>query len=88
MSKNYHRDVIEVISVESTDWRALVFSIAKTNPKAVLNAAVDLNWRDEVLEEYRIYGKVPAIKLCRSLTGMGLKESKSTVEEITKSKHE
>lgn len=50
--------------------------------KAIIKQQVDPNpYRAIVVETNKNYGKIPAIKKLRELTGLGLKESKELVEK-------
>lgn len=82
---NYHKKVIELLGNESANWREIVFKIAGKNPKAVADAMQTCDWHEAVKREYKLSGKLPAIKLCRKLSGIGLKEAKDAVEGLCES---
>lgn len=83
---NYYSDAIEIIVSDRSDWKDMIIHIAKKHPKLVVEAAGKYDWKKEAK---RIYlsgdtgSKVEAIKYCRSMTGMGLKEAKEAVEALT-----
>lgn len=83
---NYYAQAIQVLATQSTDFKALVFEIAKANPMAVAKAAqrleVGFGWQKECASLMASGLKVPAIKRCRELTGMGLAEAKEAVEAL------
>lgn len=78
---NYYSEVIDVLSVEQ-DWKRMVINIAKKHPKLVCHAATDESWMVEARALMTAGEKIAAIKYCRSMTGMGLKEAKEAVEAI------
>jgi ribosomal protein L7/L12 len=75
-----------VLADTKTDFRALAYEVAKSNPKAVAKAAQRLElgfgWQKECASLMASNLKIQAIKRCRELTGMGLKEAKDAVEAL------
>ena len=75
----------------STDFRDIVYGIARNNP-AVLLDVVDLlrnppdppdpSWQEQVQGYLKDGNKIAAIKIYREATGMGLREAKEAVEEM------
>lgn len=92
MSANNHREVIRLL-LESCDldFRQIVYRIAISNPKAVVDAIYgkernsksngqDLERRcADLINSFK---KLHAIKLWRDETGVSLKEAKDAVERI------
>ena len=83
---NYYSQAIQVLVNDKTEYRALAFEIAKANPKAVVKAAerleVGFGWQRECASLMASDLKIAAIKRCRELTGMGLKEAKDACEAL------
>lgn len=87
--KNYYAQAIQVLSDAQTDLRALAYEIAKVNPKSVATAAERLTtgfgWQKQCMD-LKTSGAsdayISAIKLCRKLTGRGLKEAKDAVDAL------
>jgi ribosomal protein L7/L12 len=83
---NYYAQAIQVLADTKTDFRALAYEVAKSNPKAVAKAAQRLElgfgWQKECASLMASDLKIQAIKRCRELTGMGLKEAKDAVEAL------
>lgn len=83
---NYYAQAIQVLADSKTDFRALAYEVAKANPKAVAKAAerldVGFGWQNECASLMASGLKVQAIKRCREITGMGLKEAKDAVEAL------
>jgi len=83
---NYYAQAIQVLADTKTDFRALAYEVAKSNPKAVAKAAQRLElgfgWQKECASLMASNLKIQAIKRCRELTGMGLKEAKDAVEAL------
>lgn len=83
---NYYAQAIQVLADSKTDFRALAYEVAKANQKAVAKAAerleVGFGWQKECAALMASDLKIQAIKRCRELTGMGLKEAKDAVEAL------
>mgnify|MGYP000211005712 FL=1 len=83
---NYYKQAIQVLVDSKTDFRALAYEVAKANPKAVAKAAerleIGFGWQKECASLVASNLKIQAIKRCRELTGMGLKEAKDAVEAL------
>ena len=83
---NYYAQAIQVLANDKTDFRALVYEIAKENPEAVRKAAERLNpsfgWQKTCASLMASDLKVAAIKHCREATGLGLKDAKDAVEAL------
>jgi ribosomal protein L7/L12 len=83
---NYYAQAIQVLANDKTDFRALAYEVAKANPKAVAKAAerleVGFGWQKECASLMASGLKIQAIKRCRELTGMGLKEATDAVEAL------
>ncbi len=83
---NYYAQAIQVLADSKTDFRALVYEVAKANPMAVAKAAqrleIGFGWQKECASLVASGLKIQAIKRCRELTGMGLKEAKEAVEAL------
>lgn len=80
----YHQQIIDIVSNPNTNWKLLVIEIAKINPEIVVNTFNDTqpgSW-ENALRNDPTMGKVAAIKLCRALTGWGLKDAKHAVESF------
>jgi len=78
---NYYAQAIEICSIDQ-NWKAIVIEIAKNNPSAVVNALNGQGWQVECRELMIAGEKIQAIKACRSVTGMSLKEAKAAVEAL------
>jgi len=84
MARNWYGEAIEVVSADK-DFKKIVIEIAKLYPKAVVMADIAANgksWQEQCREIMLSGRKIDAIKLCRSLTGMGLHEAKEAVESL------
>lgn len=83
---NYYAQAIQVLADSKIDFRALVYEVAKANPKAVAKAAERLDlgfgWQKECASLVASGLKIQAIKRCRAITGMGLLDAKSAVEAL------
>lgn len=82
---NYYSRAIEILTKHDNLAKDILIEIAKSNPSAIIKGYNSLNhpnWQDEVLPILRSGQKINAIKRCRELTGMGLKEAKQAVEEL------
>ena len=83
---NYYAQAIQALADSKTDFRALAYEVAKANPKAIAKAAerleVGFGWQRECASLMASDLKIRAIKRCRELTGMGLKEAKDAVEAL------
>lgn len=72
---------------ESLDWKSICFQIAAEHPDVFLEAFTSCNTdlvRNSVIQTLkgdRMY-KISAIKTCRELTNMDLKQAKEYVESI------
>jgi len=78
---NYYAQAIEVLSTDQ-NWKQVVIEIAKKHPKIVVDSATSNSWKAEGKRIRYELSKIEAIKYCRSMTGMGLKESKEAVESL------
>lgn len=79
---NYHAAAIDIVTSEKHDFRQLCINIAKTNPSVLVKAAGYIPWQAEVRRCLASKSKIDAIKLCRTLTGMSLKDAKDAVERL------
>jgi ribosomal protein L7/L12 len=79
---NYYAEAVEMCS-EEQNWKKVVIDIAKKHPKCVVEAIAGSTWKVEARKLYLEQGeKIKAIKHCRAMTGMGLKEAKEAVEAL------
>ena len=78
----YYRCAIDILTGEAPDYRGICIALAKTNPKALCDAANITPWEQEARRIYYAEGKVSAIKAIRAATGMELKEAKEAIEGI------
>ena len=65
------------------NWDSVVDHLIQTNPELILEsieATHDDNWEAQVRRFALDNNKVPVIKLCRELSGMGLRDAKEWVE--------
>lgn len=88
MSKIYAAALTELEKCEFPATEIL-FEIARKNPSAYVSAVkrlrdkTELNgWKRDCADLMRSGNKIDAIKLCRVITGMGLKEAKDAVEAL------
>lgn len=80
---NYYARAIAIVTDPKTDFRALLIEIAKRHPKAVCEVTMTLEgWEKECLPLIYDEKKIGAIKVCRALTGMPLKDAKDAVEAL------
>ena len=88
---NWYKEAINLLESDlcNDDWRNICVEIAKTNPSVLVNASrsirdiskIDLA-KKECLKALESGRKIEAIKVCRNITGMGLKEAKEFVESL------
>ena len=92
MARNWYADVIGVITANSAaQSREILIQVAKTHPKAVVQAAELLSddWSAKLRKKIREGSqKIPLIKLCRELTGFSLNEAKKQVEILMEQEKE
>lgn len=88
---NWYKEAINLLESDicNDDWRNICVEIAKTNPSVLVNASRSITSRLKInlakkgcLELMQSERKIEAIKLCREITGMGLRESKEFVESL------
>lgn len=81
MSVNPYVRVIDILADPDCDHRKILIEVAKHYP-AIIVEVVDhaLSWQGEVDRFLRRGEKISAIKLWRTETGDGLRESKDAVE--------
>ena len=86
---NYYAQAIDIVTNSSVDFRDLMIEVAKRHPKAIVEAAKlagvaqtegHESWEWKVIPLLKDHQKIHAIKICRSMTGMPLKEAKEAVE--------
>lgn len=79
-------DIIAQVSGDPIQTEAIVIEMAKRHPKILVQIWRSLNgndWKDacrEMLEKEP--KRIPAIKLCREKTGLGLKEAKDEIDKM------
>jgi ribosomal protein L7/L12 len=81
---NYYAKALEICS-EEQNWKKIVIEAAKINPSVIVKAfdATGLiPWEIEAKRLCLEENKIEAIKYCRGVTGMGLKDSKEAVEKL------
>jgi len=78
---NYYAQAIEICSTEQ-NWKEMIIKIAKKHPKIVVDSAYSNLWKIKGKQIRDEQSKIEAIKYCRSMTGMGLKEAKESVEDL------
>jgi len=82
---NKYAEVIDVISDQSNDWRAIVIEAAKIAPSVISRAASNAKhgpWQKQAKALLAAGEKLEAIKLCRNMTGMTLKDAKEACEAL------
>lgn len=82
---NYYREAIDVITKHRDESEIILIEVAKANPGAVVKAFNTIyheEWHKDIIPLLKVDRKIQAIKLCRELTGMGLKEAKEACEAI------
>jgi ribosomal protein L7/L12 len=86
---NYYAEAIEIITKYRNTADLILIEIAKMNPAAVIKGNDALRargkntyWHKDVIPYLKKEQKIKAIKLCREITGMGLREAKEAVENI------
>jgi len=76
---------IDLIADPETDFRKICIELAKSNPKALCEAAgMNVYWRKEALRILNKEGGVPAIKYVRQELGTSLKEAKDLVDSLAR----
>ena len=78
----YYAAAIDIITNPNTDFRELCIKIAKTNPRALVEAMEVTPWRVAAIKTAKTKGKVAAIKLIRGQTSMELSEAKDLIESL------
>lgn len=79
---SFYKRALEIVA-EDQDLRVIAVRLAKENPKLFCELVDVAPWRTEAYKLWVVQGKkVDAIKYVRSMTGMGLKESKEAVESL------
>jgi len=79
---NWHAEAIAVLAGE-LDYRALVYAIARRDPRTLVETFRGVCWADQVERQLRAgISKIEAIKLARSLAGLSLKDAKDGVEAL------
>ena len=82
---NYYKKAIDILANNKNIHDRLLVEVAKNNPGALVAALKSFKratWIDTVRPLYAAGRKIDAIKECRALTGMNLKEAKAAVESI------
>ena len=82
---NYYAKAIDIVFKTKESALPLLVEVAKKNPAAIVNAYHELlhgQWVKEVIPLLKAGAKLPAIKKCREITGMGLREAKEACEAI------
>lgn len=88
---NYYAKAIDILCEVMTGHRngiKLLREIVKLNPAIVIRAAQNISapWMEAAIPLLKEGQKILAIKKCRELTGLGLKEAKEAVDELEKLK--
>jgi ribosomal protein L7/L12 len=81
---DYHKEAIDILEIHRGLRDQLIIQIAKDRPSAIVKAFKAIHvapWVNNV-KPLLPENKIQAIKLCKELTGMGLKEAKAAVEAI------
>jgi ribosomal protein L7/L12 len=86
---NYYEQVIEILTTPGIDFRAIAIEFGKRHPKMFMDAAKLAqvaqkegyeSWEWKIIPLLKADKKIGAIKVCREVTGMSLKEAKDAVE--------
>ena len=80
---HYARAIDNLIADQN--WYAIAADYAKRYPSAFNQAVASINqpaWEDEAKRLLDAEQKIQAIKHCRAMTGMGLKQAKEAVEAL------
>jgi len=77
-----HQQAIDIITDPETDFRQIVVELAKYHPEFLVNFVGNEAWERQVIPLLRADRKIAAIKLCRNITPMTLKEAKDAVEAL------
>ncbi len=84
--KNIYAAAITELERDQFSAQAVIFEIARKTPAAYVAAVNRLrnqvDWKHACIDLVRAGQKIEAIKLCRSATGMGLKEARDVVEAL------
>ncbi|UCC41430.1 MAG: ribosomal protein L7/L12 [Candidatus Aminicenantes bacterium] len=88
---NYYAKAIDILFDVMSHKRnplELIREIAKLNPAIIIRAAKNISapWMEAAIPLLKEGQKILAIKKCRELTGLGLKEAKEAVDELEKLK--
>lgn len=78
----YYQQAIDILTSEN-DWKAICTAMAKMYPKEFCEACHKKPWQIEALRINNTEGKIAAIKYIRTQTGMDLKETKKTIEDLS-----
>jgi len=84
MARNWYSEAIDIIQGDH-DWKKIVIEIAKKHPKLIVvtkTMVAGSSWQDECRNLRDSQGLVHAVKHCRNVTGMGLKEAKEACEAL------
>ena len=85
-----YKQIIDILSgnTEDIDWKGICINVAKEHPDIFIKCLKKVDdikrktWETEVIElSKKGDNKIECIKRCRTLSGMGLAESKMWVEE-------
>lgn len=85
---NYKQVIKELRNLNELEYKSIIYKIAEISPSTLCKAINCIkiecdSVRPKIIKLHQNGGtKVDAIKLCRELTGSGLKESKDYVESI------
>ena len=78
---NWYAKAIEMLSREDLDYKVIAYNLAKTHPKAFVIAAtgdLERNCRNLLRSGH----KLEAIKHCKEVSGMSLRDAREFVEAL------
>lgn len=84
MARNWYSEAIVIVN-EDHNFKNIVIEIAKKHPKMVVDAAAcasGKSWQQICKSLRDGQGLLHAVKECRALTGMGLKEAMEACEAL------
>lgn len=82
MTEKAYRQAIDILMGDSIAYRHICIELAKRNPNLFIEIAGDKTTDDKLLNLMLSGKKVEAIKQCRDVYGMSLKEAKDHVEAL------
>lgn len=83
---NYYEEAIRILENNLISHRKIIVELAKKHPKYLYEAYIETSgdWKIKAFDLYINQGlKIKAIKHCKNMTGLSLKEAKEAVEGLS-----